>query len=50
MIYNRSIKRGKQKMKNAESYNIVYTHTSISNEQTLEAFFAPQNKKIKLAK
>ena len=31
-------------MKNAESYKRVYIHTSISNEQTLEAFFAPQNK------
>ena len=39
-------------MKNAESLAAVHTraHTSVSNEQTLEAFFVPQNKKLKLAK
>lgn len=31
-------------MKNVESYKITYTHTINSNEQTLEAFFAPQIK------
>ena len=31
-------------IKNAESYNIVYTNTLHSNEQTLEAFFVPQIK------
>ena len=31
-------------MKNAESYKTIYTHTIISNEQTLEAFFVLQIK------
>ena len=41
-------------IRNAESLAAVHTHTHthtiLSNEQTLEAFFVPQNKKIKLAK
>ncbi len=38
-------------IKNAESLAAVHTHTHtiLSNEQTLEAFFAPKNK-LKLAK
>ena len=32
-------------MKSAESYKITYTHTIISNEQTLEAFLRPEIKK-----
>ena len=31
-------------IKNAESLAAVYTYTILSNEQTLEAFFAPQIK------
>ena len=31
-------------IRNAESLAAVYAHTIISNEQTLEAFFAPQIK------
>ena len=31
-------------IKSAESLAAMHTHTIISNEQTLEAFFAPQIK------
>ena len=45
MIYNKKYKRGKQKMKNAESLAAVHTHThthvTFTNEKTLVAFLYP---------
>jgi len=41
MIYNKNMKRGKQKMKNAESLAAVYTYNTLTNEKTLVAFLCP---------